>query len=566
MTSVNLILSSIIILLVGALFWLLTRSATKKRSNALSSPSGRHIKKHTPTTQKSKQAPISDPILSNIDTYSSNKNSFQEDIETSCSLFLDILHRALDLNSVALLKGEPENKKVFLNKIITEGMDILDDTASRESGIFNVLFQGNTAVNVCPVSQQVANIPYYPSNKGVGSLLAIRVPDHNNNLQDAQNPFWILSIDRLSDQEWTEEEQKLLRLAARKISRELYLGNQLLEAARYTNVVSRLYNGIKGLNSVLELEETFDIAIASVKELVVADFVSVSLLHDDEYTVVRADGYQSEGLEGCKFAKNDGLVGQAIQCNHWMPPTASYPDPAPVFSKENPISGLRSLLIVPLSQPENNAIGALTIASKKEGMFGREQRHIMELIGGQIATKIELAQAHEKIYQMALTDGLTGLNNHRTFQLGLGNMLIRARRQSSSICLILCDIDHFKKINDMHGHPFGDQVLRKVAETLKQSIRKVDLAARYGGEEFALILEASDKEGAIIQSERVRQSIEGLSFSSKGEKISITMSFGLASYPVDGDNKADLIDRADQALYCAKESGRNRTVAWSEAH
>ena len=565
MTSVNLILSSIIMLLVAALFWILTRSTTKKSSRALSSPSRRYIEKHTAATQKTKHEPISDPIFSNIDTYSSNKNSFQEDIETSCSLFLDILHHALDLNSVALLKGDPENKKVFLNKIITEGMDILDNTISLESGIFNILFQGNTEVNVCPVSQQVANIPYYPSNKGVGSLLAIRVPDHNN-LQDAQKPFWILSIDRLSDQEWSEEEQKLLRLAARKISRELYLGNQLLEAARYTNVVSRLYNGIKGLNSVLELEETFDIAIASVKDLVVADFISISLLNENEYTVVRADGYQAEGLEGCKFAKNDGLVGQAIQCNHWMPPTASYPDPAPVFSKENPISGLKSILIVPLSQQENNAIGALTIASKKEGMFGKEQRHLMGLISSQIATKIELAQAHEKIYQMALTDGLTGLNNHRTFQLGLDNMLIRARRQSSSICLILCDIDHFKKINDMHGHPFGDQVLRKVAEVLKQSIRKVDLAARYGGEEFALILEASDEEGAIIQSERVRHSIEELRFSSKGEKISITMSFGLASYPVDGDNKAELIDRTDQALYCAKESGRNRTVAWSEAH
>lgn len=561
MPSITLTLPNIlIIILVAALSWLLCRSYTKKRGSALSSPSEKRT-----STQKSMQAPISGSILSNIDTYSSNKNSFQEDIETSCTLFLNILHRALDLNSVALLKGDPKSRKVFLNKIITEEMDILDDTASRESGIFNVLFQGNVEVNVCPVSQQVANIPYYPSNKGVGSLLAIHVPDHND-LQDTQNPFWILSIDRLSDQEWTEEEQKLLRLAARKISREIYLGDQLLEAARHTNVVSRLYNAIKGLNSVLELEETFDIAIASVNKLVDADFVSVSLLHDNEHTIVRADGYQAEGLKGCKFAKNDGLVGQAIQTNHWMPPTSSYPDPAPVFSKNNPIPGLKSLLIVPLSQPENNAIGALTIASKQEGMFGREQRHIMELIGGQIATKIELAQAHEKIYQMALTDGLTGLNNHRTFQLGLENMLVRARRQSSSICLILCDIDHFKKINDMHGHPFGDQVLKKVAKTLKQSVRQVDLAARYGGEEFALILESSDEEGGIIQAERVRQSIEELSFSSKGEKISITMSFGLASYPIDGDNKTELIDRTDQALYCAKESGRNRTVSWSNLH
>ena len=142
----------------------------------------------------------------------------------------------------------------------------------------------------------------------------------------------------------------------------------------------------------------------------------------------------------------------------------------------------------------------------------------------------------------------------------------RARRQASSLCLILCDIDHFKKINDTHGHPFGDQVLKKVASILKQSIRQVDLTARYGGEEFAIILEASDEEGGLIQAERVRQSIEDLVFDSKGEKITITMSFGLAAYPLDGESKAELIDRADQALYAAKEGGRNRSITWSDMH
>ncbi|MCK5196209.1 MAG: hypothetical protein KAQ71_20515, partial [Desulfobulbaceae bacterium] len=124
MPSITLTLPNIlIIILVAALSWLFCRSYTKKRGSALSSPSEKRT-----STQKSMQAPISGSILSNIDTYSSNKNSFQKDIETSCALFLNILYRALDLNSVALLKGDPESRKVFLNKIITEEMDILDDT------------------------------------------------------------------------------------------------------------------------------------------------------------------------------------------------------------------------------------------------------------------------------------------------------------------------------------------------------------------------------------------------------------------------------------------------------
>lgn len=568
MTSVNLtFLSIIIVTLVAGISWFLIRSFTKKRVShrSLSTRTEKLPKSKPVTTQKTIREPLADSILSDIDTYSSNKNSFQEDIDSSCTLLLQIICQALSLTSAALLKADPAVKKVYLHTISTEKKDILDDCASRGIGIFSVLFQGHKDVKVCPVSQQVANIPYYTSNKGIGSLLATRIPDHTKT-KTGNTPFWILSIDRSSDKEWTEDEQEFIRLAAGKISREIYIGNQLLQAARYTNVVSRLYKGIKRLNSVLELKETFDIAIDSVKELVDADFVAISLLQDTEHTIVRAEGYQAEELEGCKYLHNDGLVGQAIHCNHWMPPTETYPDPAPVFSRNKLIPGFKSLLIVPLSQQGDKAIGALTIASQKTGIFSRDQRHIMELIAGQIAAKIELAQAHEKIYQMALTDGLTGLNNHRTFQLGLDNMIIRSRRQSSSLCLILCDIDHFKKINDSYGHPFGDKVLKKVAEILKLSIRQVDLAARYGGEEFALILEASDEEGGRIQAERVRTTIEELSFSSKGKKITITMSFGLASYPVDADNKAELIDRADQALYSAKESGRNRTVSWSELH
>jgi diguanylate cyclase (GGDEF)-like protein len=442
--------------------------------------------------------------------------------------------------------------------------NITKETESRECGIFNILLQGNETVNACPISQQVANIPYYETNQGVGSLFALRISGSDPHDATQSLPFWILSVDRAESTPWTDAEKKLLHLTAKKLHKELTIGDQLIKTARHSAIVSKLYEGLQGLNSVLELEETFNIAVKYVKELLAADLVAISLANDHEHTIARADGYQAGGLEGCKFKISDGLVGKAIQCNHWMPPTASYPDPAPIFTKESPLKGFKSLLIVPLCQSGQAAMGALTIASRKPGMFGQEQRNIMELIGGQIATKIELAQAHEKIYQMALTDGLTGLNNHRTFQLGLDNMLTRARRQGSSLCLILCDIDHFKKINDTHGHPFGDQVLKKVAATLKQSIRQVDLTARYGGEEFALILEASDEEGGLIQAERVRQSIEDLVFNSKGEKITITMSFGLASHPMAGESKADLIDKADQALYAAKEAGRNRTMAWSD--
>lgn len=566
--SVIFIKNTIAVIFLAALVWILVRYLSRKRTD-------QNDQLQTKKKQGKKQLPV--PAASGIGdqpfsatphiaTFKTNHTDYQDNIDTSCQLLLETILHAMNLSSVVLLQGNPPNKKVFLRAIATVKENVNTDTESRDSGIFNILLQGKESVNVCPVSQQVANIPYYQENIGVGSLFALRISPHDKDDTDQPLPFWILSVDRSGSTPWTDSEKKLLHMAAQKLNKELQIGDRLIKTVRNSNIISKLYEGLQGLNSVLDLKETFNIAVKYVKELVEADLVTISLLHNKEHTITRADGFQADGLEGCKFKITDGLVGKAIQCNHWMPPTASYPDPAPIFSRDKPMSGFKSLLIVPLCQSSQEAMGALTIASRKPGIFGQEQRNIMELIAGQIAIKIELAQAHEKIYQMALTDGLTGLNNHRTFQLGLDNMLTRARRQTSSLCLILCDIDHFKKINDTHGHPFGDQVLKKVATTLKQSIRQVDLTARYGGEEFALILEASDEEGGLIQAERVRKSIEDLIFDSKGEKITITMSFGLASYPLDGDSKAELIDRADQALYAAKESGRNRSIAWSDLH
>ena len=181
-----------------------------------------------------------------------------------------------------------------------------------------------------------------------------------------------------------------------------------------------------------------------------------------------------------------------------------------------------------------------------------------------MAIKIDLAQAHEQINKIAAIDGLTNLANHRTFQHAFDVMLNRAKRRSGHLCLILCDIDYFKRINDTYGHPFGDQALKIIADTLAKTVRRVDLAARYGGEEFAIILEDSDEYGGLEMAERIRKKIELLSLHQDKNTVNITMSLGLAIFPDDGDKKSIIIDHADQALYKAKASGRNCIKTWSE--
>lgn len=175
----------------------------------------------------------------------------------------------------------------------------------------------------------------------------------------------------------------------------------------------------------------------------------------------------------------------------------------------------------------------------------------------------ELEEAQERLRQLAITDGLTALFNHRYFKEHLEQELYRASRHHSEVSLIMIDIDYFKRYNDTFGHPAGDVLLRAVARILKENIRKIDIAARYGGEEFALVLGETNKTAASMVAEKMRRMVEtspfeGLPAHNNGH---ITISLGIATFPLDATNPNDLIAMADQRLYQAKQRGRNQVVA-----
>jgi diguanylate cyclase (GGDEF)-like protein len=165
---------------------------------------------------------------------------------------------------------------------------------------------------------------------------------------------------------------------------------------------------------------------------------------------------------------------------------------------------------------------------------------------------------------MAVTDGLTGLFNHRTFQEKLSGEFRRMQRLAGPLSLLLIDIDFFKKINDAYGHPAGDEVLRGIAAVIRETIRNIDIPARYGGEEFAAILLGTNHEGARKMAERLRKTISEKTFSLDGKEVVVTVSIGAATSPYDTGGREELVEKADQALYHAKRSGRNRCVLWSE--
>lgn len=171
-----------------------------------------------------------------------------------------------------------------------------------------------------------------------------------------------------------------------------------------------------------------------------------------------------------------------------------------------------------------------------------------------------LREDNERLTTLAVSDGLTGIFNHRYFQERLKHEIGVARRYGHPMSLMLLDLDHFKAYNDTLGHPQGDLLIREVASLLTSTVREVDLVARYGGDEFAVCMPRADKGSAVILAERIRKVVAGGAFE-QGESFPegrITISIGVATFPDDGADSVEVLSSADRALYRAKKSGRDR--------
>lgn len=190
--------------------------------------------------------------------------------------------------------------------------------------------------------------------------------------------------------------------------------------------------------------------------------------------------------------------------------------------------------------------------------------HIIRTFDVPEENKMEVIKQINYIYTrtkyLSVTDNLTGLANRRNFESAFEKEFLRAVRYNSKFTLVMFDIDHFKNINDTFGHPCGDFVLRQIANSALQTFRKTDTVFRFGGEEFVVILTETDIKQAIIPLERFRKTVETLGLTYQDNEVEVTVSIGACQFSPDMKTKEEFLQKVDETLYKAKNSGRNRTI------
>jgi diguanylate cyclase (GGDEF)-like protein len=310
----------------------------------------------------------------------------------------------------------------------------------------------------------------------------------------------------------------------------------------------------KQTTAVLEIGELLQQVCALTLTSFGGDHASM-LLFEDERLLLRAhQGKLTPWFKiGAELEANEGLFASAIGSRK-----------AVVENDVRQVPGHRpiaretvSCVCLPLLSL-GQVLGVLVLESVAIDAFHPEDVSALESVSDICAAAIQNARYLDHVRQLAYLDGVTGIFNRRYFELRIAEEIARSSRHTLTFSVIMADIDHFKRLNDEFGHLLGDVVLRQISEILEQQLRKSDVLTRYGGEEFAIITPETGLESALAVCEKLRRVIESWHF--PGVPRPVTISAGVAEYPVQGSTRDELVKAADEALYAAKQAGRNRVL------
>lgn len=372
----------------------------------------------------------------------------------------------------------------------------------------------------------------------------------------------MLAVDNTQSNFFTADHARLVTGFADQVALAIANARLYAQAERRTEQLRALREVGHVLSSELDLKAVLQTLVEAARQLVETRYAALAVIDEKgELAYFYTAGMtESERQLIGALPHGLGLLGAILQERVPIRLAEIGSDSRSAGFPENH-PPMKSLLGVPI-MARGVLLGSLYLTEKiKEQVFTQEDEDLIVGLAADAAIAIERAKLFGEVQQLASTDSLTGLHNRRNFMELAKREFGRARRYQRPLAAIMLDLDHFKQVNDTHGHAVGDQVLQIVAERCQKTVREIDILGRYGGEEFIVLLLETDLNGACIVAERLRTAITSKPMRvGEGLELNVTASLGVAQRDENTTSLEILIARADQALYVAKHKGRNRVA------
>ncbi len=375
----------------------------------------------------------------------------------------------------------------------------------------------------------------------------------------------VLSLDKAEPHFFTEEHRHIAEALAIQAAIAIQNARLFARTQQHASQLRALYRAAQTLLSTLDLDKLLQRVLEAAIEAVPTAEKGTLLLVDRETGVaaIRAlYGYADPRVFTLRFVSTGGYSAKAIREKRPLLIVDAHVDPDILYTGDiEEVREIRSAIVVPLML-HGEVLGAISLDSTRRAAFTPEDLELLETFAITATAAIRNAQRHEEVRWLAIVDPLTEVYNRRgLFEFGYREVE-RARRFGRPLAAVMFDLDHFKHVNDTYGHAVGDQVLVGLAKRVQTALRSTDLLGRYGGEEFVVLLPETSQEKAYAIAERIRKIVYSAPFETDMGPIEITISLGIAMLDETCTNLESLIARADEALYQAKQAGRDTTVIW----
>jgi|GEM_PF-154017 len=472
-------------------------------------------------------------------------------------LTLEIINETLFCHAaVVYIADVPKNQLVLqdaqhpeagtLAHRVDIGTDLLSQAFTEDEMVLKMTFQPSPE----------APIMYYREPAPpIQSFLA--VPIHYR-----KRVIGVLAVDQTARESFSPEDGRLLSHFAQLISSAMVQFDVLDRLTEQRDLYAHLSQVNTKLSLSDSVEELFGESIRFSRNLFDYDALVIILLqsqNSEQAEIASLDGRILNYQQGYRFELKDSVLHEVLttgksrkfaDLNQVRDSSRILPELA------GGLSDMRSLLMVPIQSNADN-YGAIVLGSLQQGKFTDGAQEILRILGSVVGASLNRFYLYRYMHSIATRDGLTNLHNYRAFKERLEEEIQRSKRYQTPFTLCIADLDKFKRINDTHGHLYGDFILKESAAIIKSSVRSIDMVARYGGEEFAILLVNATADDVLKTADRIREEVEKQVFEKEHIRERITLSIGLAEFPAHAPDADTLIERADEAMYQVKRVGGN---------